>query len=289
MTYLGGGAGRAPPPTAAATPGCTGAASSTDVFVVNDSIRDDAELPEYRVRRMEGGDWEPATAQEAAEFRAHDEAVAMEQAMQTSRDEENYQMVEASMQQSWDDWAMRSELDRGQPLPSRKRIRVVLTVGSASGSKLGGAEVVGTMEADQFPVVSFRVEETILGGVEGGAGVEHGPQATAAHAAPHLAKFDPECLPGLGQDMIDIMNTDEVRHWLHLFCEGLTTTDVIAERFGVEVSEVFEMWAAVQHDTNEAARNCGELLVGRLDDGKGEEGGEGAADVSISSEASGST
>ena len=87
------------------------------------------------------------------------------------------------MQQSWDDWTMRSELDRGQPLPSRKRIRVVLTEGSPSGSELGGAEVVGTMAADQVPVVSFRVEETILGGVEGGAGVEHGPRAAAAHAA----------------------------------------------------------------------------------------------------------
>ena len=86
--------------------------------------------------------------------------------------------------------------------------------------------------------------------------------------------------------MIDIMNTDEARHWLHLFCEGLTTTDVIAERFGVEVSEVFEMWAAVQHDNNEAARNCGELLVGRPDDGKGDEEGGDAADASTSSEAS---
>ena len=90
--------------------------------MVNDSVRDDAEAPEYRVRRTEGGDWEPATAQEAAEFRAHDEAVAMEQAVQASRDEENYQMVEASMQQSWDDWAMRSELDRDRPLPSKKSL-----------------------------------------------------------------------------------------------------------------------------------------------------------------------
>ena len=103
---------------------------------------------------------------------------------------------------------------------------------------------------------------------------------------PRLAKFDPACLPGLGQDMIDIMNTGEVRHWLHLFCAGLTTTDVIAERFGVEVSEVFEMWAAIQHDNDEAARNCGEPLVSRLDEGGREEGGEGAADVSTSSEAS---
>ena len=145
------------------------------------------------------------------------------------------------MQQSWDDWAMKSELDRAQPLPSRKRIRVILTVGSPSGGELGGAEVVGTMEADQVPVVSFRVEETVLGAVEGGAGVEHGPLATAAHAAAQLAQFDPECLPGLSQDMIDIMSAKEVRHWLHLFSEGLTTKDVITERLGVEVSEVFEM------------------------------------------------
>ena len=65
VTYLGGGAGRAPPPAATETLGCTGAGSSTDVFVVNDSIRDDAEVPEYRVRRTADGEWEPTTAQEA--------------------------------------------------------------------------------------------------------------------------------------------------------------------------------------------------------------------------------
>ena len=283
VPYLGGGAGRTPP-SAVEPPTCSGAASSTDVVVVNDSVREDVEVPEYRVRRSEDGDWEPATAQEAAEFRAHDEAIAAEQQLQANRDEENYQMVEAAMQQSWDDWAMRSELDRAQPLPSRKRIRVVLTVGSQSGVELGGAEVVGTIEANQIPVVSFRVEETVLGGVEGGAGVEHSPLATAAHAAPQLAHFDPECLPGLSQDMIDIMSTKEARHWLHLFSEGLTTKGVIIERLGVEVSEVFEMWVAVQQDNNDAARNCGELVVARADEDNGE--GQEAPGTSTGSEVS---
>ena len=267
-----------------APPTCSGAASSTDVVVVNDSVREDAEIPEYRVRRTEDGEWEPATTQEAAEFRAHDEAVAAEQELQAKRDTENYQMVEAAMQQRWDDWAMRSELDRAQQLPSRKRIRVVLTVGSPSGTEIGGAEVVGTMDADQVPVVSFRVEETVLGGIEGGAGVEHGPLATAAHAAPQLANFDPECLPGLSQEMIDIMNTKEARHWLHLFSEELVTKEVVIERLGLEVSEVFEMWVAVQQDNNEAARNCGELVVGRPRDGDGND--QEVAGTSTSSEAS---
>ena len=157
-------------------------------------------------------------------------------------------------------------------------------MGSSSGAELGGAEVVGTMDADQVPVVSFRVEETVLGGVEGGTGSEHGPVATAAHAAPQLAHFDPECLPGLNQELIDVMNTKEARRWLHLFTKGLITKDVVTERLGVEISEVFEMWVAVQQDNEAAARNCGELVVGRPSDGN--EAGREAAGASASSEVS---
>ena len=268
VPYLGGGTGRTPTAAPAGPSGCSTAGSSTDVFIVNDSFKDTEELPEYRVRRTENGEWEPATDQEAAEFSAHDRAVAEEQALQEARDAENFQAVEAAMQQRWDDWAMRSELDRGQPLPSRKRIRVVMTVGGPEGREVGEAEVVGVVEASQVPIVSFKVEETLLGGVEGGAGTDHGPAATAAHAAPQLAVLDPECLPGLGQEILDIMSTREARHWLKLFAEGLTTTEVIATRFGARISEVFEMWVAVQNDAGEAALNCGDKVVSRTADGE---------------------
>ena len=197
MPYLGGGAGKTPQ-TGNGTERNSGAASSTDVVVVDNSsgavVADD--VPEYRVRRHPDGPWVPATDQEAAEFRAHDQAVQEEALQQAQGDEDNYQQLEAAISQQWDDWAMRSELDRELPLPSRKRIRVVMNVGDEAGNQLGEAQVEGTMDASGKPVISFQVVETVLGTVEN-PGAELGPAAVALHANPQLADFDPENTPGM--------------------------------------------------------------------------------------------
>ena len=220
--------------------------------MVNDTAKEedavDEAVPEYRVRRTANGEWEPATEQEAAESRAHDRAVAEEEAAQEARNRENFQVMEASLQQRWDDWAMQTEMERENPMPSRKRVKVVMTVGTASGGELGEAHVVGAMEAGPTPVVSFKVEETILGGVDGKTAADFGLAAVAMHAQPQLADFDPEGLPGLSPELVDIMTTTEAKHWLNLFAQGLASRNQIEERFGVAIHEVFDLWLAIRDD-----------------------------------------
>ena len=83
----------------------------------------DADIPEYRVKRTVDGEWEPATQQEVAEFRAHDQQVREEARLQEEADRQAFNQHEASLAQQWDDWALSSELGRPQQPPSRKRVR----------------------------------------------------------------------------------------------------------------------------------------------------------------------
>ena len=108
-------------------------------------------------------------------------AVREEAINQAKGDEDNYQQLEAALSQQWDDWAMRTELDRETPLPSRKRVRVVMNVGDADGNQLGEAQVEGIVDAGRQPVISFQVVETLLGTLSNPS-TEMGPTALAARS-----------------------------------------------------------------------------------------------------------
>ena len=273
----GGGAGKTPE-VGNGTDRGSGAASSTDVVTVNDSsgAAHADEVPEYRVRRHPDGPWIPATDQEAAEFRAHDQAVQEEALRQARSDADNYQQLEAAISQQWDDWAMRTELERETPLPSRKRIRVVMNVGDAAGHQLGEAQVEGVVDAGEQPVVSFQVMETLLGTTEN-PGVGLGPAALALHANPQLAAFDPESMPGLSEHMKVFMESKEARYWLHQFAEGTASDEMICSRFGSEALEVFQMWVAIQDDVDMQVRNCGDVVCHAAETVCEEEGAESDA------------
>ena len=184
------------------------------------------EIPEYRVRRVEDGPWETATEQEAAEFRAHDESMAAEAEAQEARSAENYQQFAASMAQQWDDWAMLNWIH------------------------------IASNNHDQTAMVTFQVTETLLGGITEEPSMELGPQAVAANASPQLADFDPEYLPGLSGATVAFMKTQEARHWVYRFMEGLATDAMIQNRFGAEVAEIFHMWVAVRDNVDMEVRNC---------------------------------
>ena len=279
LPYLGGGAGRTPP-TGNGTAGRdknaeSGAASSADVVVVENSsgVVAETDVPEYRVRRTPGGEWEPATEQEMAEFRAHDRALREEALQQARMDEDNYQRMEAANSQRWDDWAIQSEMD-STPRPSRKRIRVLMTVGDAAGRQLGEAQVESTMDAGSQPVVSFQVTETLLGTATDPS-IEVGPAAVARHADPKLAPFDPECMPGLSDGLKAFMETKEARYWLQQFVDGMVSEEMIGSRFGTEVLELFQMWLAIQEDMDVQVRNCADA-VKHVADTALEDEGEGS-------------
>ena len=232
------------------------AASSSDLVHVQDSLEaQDAEVPEYRVCRAPGGPWEPATPAEEAEFRAHDNAMRAERLAQEEADALAYSQHEASMAQKWDDWAVRSELDRSSQPPSRKRVRITVCAGTGNGQQIGEACIEGVIDHDQQATVSFSVVETMLGGLVTTM------DAAAAHANPQLAAFERDHLPGLAEVVQDFMLTLEGRHWLWQFQHGLVTQDTIAERFGVQIGEAFQLWVAMQADVETEAKNAGDTLL----------------------------
>ena len=156
---------------------------------------------------------------------------------------------------------------------------MVVSVGDAAGHQVGEAQVEGTMEAGQQPVVSFQVTETLLGTTEDPA-LEVGPAAVALHASPQLAEFDAECMPGIPDAMKAFMATREARYWLHQFMEGMATEDMISNRFGMAVLETFQMWIAIRDDVDMQVRNCGDTVRG-IADAAYEEGEEGSEATTV--------
>ena len=229
----------------------TGASSSGDAIHIEDSA--EAEAPDYRVRRTPQGPWEPATAQEAAEFRAHDEALMEEERVQEAAD--RLSQHEAALAQRWEDWAVRSEMDCAEQPPSKKRIRITICAGTGSGQTIGEASVEGVIAHDQQAIVSFNVVETMVGGVMPMTNM------TAAHANPQLACYDKDHLPGLSESVQAFMVPMEGRHWLWRFAENTVGLDEVEARFGQDIAEAFQLWVAMQMDTEKEVKNVAECLV----------------------------
>ena len=114
--------------------GSTGASSSGDVVKIEDSAEN--EVPEYKVQRHPDGPWEPASMQDVAEFRAHDEALLAEEKAQEAADRLAYSQHEAALAQQWEDWAVRSEMNRTEIPPSKKRVRITVCAGTSSGQTI---------------------------------------------------------------------------------------------------------------------------------------------------------
>ena len=241
----------------------SGAASSTDVVHVANSSEavEAADEPEYKVKRNPAGDWEAATEEEEAMLRQHDQELAREAVEQEEADKQAYREFEAHLAQKWDDWAVRSELDRERPLPSRKRVRVTVCVGSAGGEEIGTAHIEGVMDHSQRPTVTFQVEESLLAGVNGTHHAERGPNYVATQASPQLATFHRDHVPGLSEDVVDFMSSQQGRCWLWQFQQGAVTVEEVDARFGTDVADAFQIWVAVQEDADAAVRQVREIPV----------------------------
>ena len=232
------------------------AASSTDIVEVVNSSEVMME-PEYRVMDA-NGTWVAATAEQAAEFRAHDREVQRESRMQEEADRMAFEEFQAGMAQQWDDWALSSEMARSLPEPSRKRVRVTVSVGTASGQELGEAVIEGVIGHDQTATVSFNVAETMLEGLGANATMTpRGPAQLSAQAAPQLANFDRNHLPGLAEHVVVFMLSVEGRHWLWQYSVGAVSAAMIEARFGSEIAEAFQLWVALQEDLDKTVKNVG--------------------------------
>ena len=218
-----------------------------------DKAREEEEVPEYRVMRTENGAWEPATAQEIAELRAHDQAIMEEMQAQEEADRQAYNQHEAAMAQQWDDWAMRSELNRTQQPPSRKRVKITICARTGNGQEIGEACVEGVIDPDQQLRVTFSVVEAALGGLDG---MNDATSSVPSQTAPQLADFRRDHLPGLSEIVGDFMASITGRRWLWQL-----NLPVIEERFGNDVAEAFQLWEAMQADTDTLVRNAADHLM----------------------------
>ena len=130
-----------------ATKAATTAASSMDA-VENCQL-----LREYKVKRNDTGTWEAATEEEAKMLR---DQLLEEEKAQEEADQAAFREYESSLAQRWDDWAVRSEMDREHLQPSRKRIKVTMCVNAAGGQEVGTACVEGVIDHNQRPTVTFQ-------------------------------------------------------------------------------------------------------------------------------------
>ena len=231
--------------------GLTASSASTDLVHVVDTQDEAVEpVPEYRVRRTEGGPWEPASDQEAAEFRAHDEAVRAESLAQEEADRAAFNQHEATMAQRWDDWALASEMSDQRMIPSRKRVRITICAGTSSGNDIGQACIEGVIAHDQQATVSFNIAETLVGGLHSPS-----PGHVNTHADPQLAGFERDHLPGLPEMVQSFLCSLEGRHWLWRLQTGTATADMLEERFGSDIAEAAQLWVAMQDDMEKGVKN----------------------------------
>ena len=230
----------------------TGAASSETIHIEDSG---EVEPPAYRVRRTPDGPWEEATAEEVAEFTAHDAAVAEEERSREAADRLALHQHEAAMAQRWDDWAIRTEMNRTNLPPSRKRVRITMCAGTSSGQAIGEAHIEGVIPRSEQATISFSVAETMLGGLAHAAGQE------ASHADPQLAPYERQHLPALAEPVQDFLSSMEGRHWLWRFTQQLATSEEVQERFGMDVAEAFQLWAAMQADLEAEVKNVADRLL----------------------------
>ena len=170
------------------------------------------------------------------------------------------------MARQWDEWARSSEMRNPGVNPSRKRIRITICAGTSSGHEIGQASIEGVINHDQQATVTFKVVETLVGGLNDGTvdeatATDQGLRRDATQANPQLANFARDHLPGLAETVSDFMASVEGRYWLWQFSTGVTSLDVILERLGQEIAEAFQLWVAMQEDTDQLVRNVANGVV----------------------------
>ena len=146
-------------------------------------------------------------------------------------------------------------MDRAEQPPSKKRVKITICAGTSSGATIGEATIEGVIVHNQQATVSFNVIETLVGGV---APMGNG---TSAHADPQLACYESDHLPDLSEVVQTFMVSVEGRHWLWRFVQNLVSLHEVEARFGQDVAEAFQLWTAMQMDTEKEIVNVAELLV----------------------------
>ena len=269
------------------------ACGSDEVMTIEDSLPEG----EVMIRRGPASAWEHATEEEKRELAAHEAQIKEDEDNQRKHDEYLFACQEAARAQDYEDWAVASELERPCPPPSKKRVRVEVSVGSSSGLEVGHAVIEGNLPMDQTALVTFQVQETVLGGcaLQGGdeetCGLEQESAPTPmprpdVQQAEDLEDIKVEELPELDASVRVVLMSDEARLWLRKLRRGDVSQQEVKNKFGDEVAEAMTMWLALQEDHERDVLNCGEHGVGYIAPGQGAASGSDSDSSSANSQAS---
>ena len=224
------------------------------------------------VRRRPDGPLEEATQEECEELRAHDEEDKQAMLSQQEHDgwlwdaieEQKRQEARAKRHQQWEDWAVKSEMDKPPRQRPLKRFRLQVVVVDKDGNELATTDLQGPVGADTVPQVNFvlnveTVPEPEQQQLEQASEVEQGEEGR--EDGPSEADTVPVHVPEPLLDMEvveleDIVSSTLCREWFRLWCADQVDDDMVVGKWGQQVLDTFvinkaiiEMEEASQVDT----------------------------------------
>ena len=218
---------------------------------------------EVLVQRAPGGRWEEATDKEKAELAAHDAETKEEEAQQATHDADLWaatmETAQAAKARAWDEWAVRTEMDRTSELRPLKRFRVQVAVRDADQNEVAVADLHGEIEARDAPQVTFVVTEEIVHvpqdstdathGEEERQGPSQGEGGNGGGESDQTEMVAPGLVDGDGDDQVEadladlgsIMESVMGRQWFQLFVNREVDEVMVRRRWGAKVLEVFQI------------------------------------------------
>ena len=249
------------------------------------------------VQRQPGMPWEKATKEEKDELTRHDAELKEEEDLQAERDEELWQSHQAAEARSWDEWAMRTELEDTTRMRPLKRFRVKIAVTDSEHNELAVADLRGEVDINDVPQVNVVVQERIVQvpaqeepgmqpapatpdetEVRQAEDVQYDDRAETVAVASPIGAMD----EGVDENMTDlsaIMETVMGRQWFQLFTQRQVDAEMVKKRWGAAVLEIFQVNRDMMDLVDEQERHGqgpramemrmgdGDVNVGRMSEG----------------------
>ena len=195
-----------------------------------------------RVRLPGGAGWRPATEEEARAITHHDAAVAQERRDQELHDQEIFAQHEAGRARDWEDWAVHSEMT--SPSVARKRVRLTLVIGTASGGHVAEGVVEGIMPAAEQPMITMGMVEHAMPAPEQLEPAE--VVSDAASAATQLVPPEEAARPGPQLEVDEVLLDSQGKEWYRQWKEDVVDDDMVRKRWGEAVVELFHATLAME-------------------------------------------
>ena len=170
--------------------------------------------------------------------------------------EQKEQERKARALQQWDDWALRSEMERPERSRVTKHFKVEVMVRDEEGNELAVSSLEGETEEDDSPQIAFSLRTNLVRAAQAhGTPVsevtrpsldEEGQQDADADAAASEAETIPveARAPMVDEDLTmldDVLTTTLCREWFDRWCANQIDDGLVVAKFGKKVLETFEI------------------------------------------------